>query len=110
MYRSLEITEIIGSVYVVGHQIDSISITEIRSIMSKVSEKNQFISLNSSCRAMNRALSLANQDESPKIRTINIPQDDKIHLRFIREYYKLDLETRSIITSIIKEFIHDGKI
>lgn len=110
MYQSLEITEIIGSVYVEGHQMDSILITEIGNIMSKIKEENQFISVRMSRQAMNRALSLADQDTSLRMEIINIPKDNKIHSRFVREYYKLDLNTRSIVSQIIKEFIRDGKI
>lgn len=110
MYRLLEITEIIGSVYVEGHQINSISISEIGDIMSKVKEKNQFISVGLSRKAMHRALSLADQTPSPKLEMIKIPEDSEIHTRFIREYYRLDSDTRSVLSEIIKEFIHDGKI
>lgn len=110
MYRLLEITEIIGSVYVEGHQINSISISEIEDIMSKVKEKNQIISVGLSRKALDRALSLAGQTSSAEFEMIEIPEDSEIHTRFIREYYKLDLDTRSILSKIIKEFIQDGKI
>lgn len=110
MYQSIEITEIIGSVYVEGGTIDSISITEIRNIMEEVSKKNQFISLKLSRKAMHRALSLADQTPSPKLEMIKIPKNSEIHTRFIREYYRLDSDTRSILSEIIKEFIHDRKI
>lgn len=110
MHRIVEITEIIGSVCVEGHQIDSIPISEIENVMLKVREENQFVSVRLSRKAMDRALSLAGQTASPKLEKIMIPKDSETHIRFIREYYRLDLDTRSILSKIVKEFIHDGKI
>lgn len=110
MYKTIEITEIIGSIYAEGYHIDSISISEIRTIMKKVSETDQFISVRLSLQATNRALALANQTSSLGKSTIMLPKDSKIHSRFMREFYKLDLDTRSIVSLVIREFFQDGKI
>lgn len=112
MSRSLEITEIIGSIYVERHAMDSISIVEVKNIMSKINETNQFISIRLSHQALHRALSLARQDTSSKtgIEKITIPKDSNVHSQFIREYYKLDSDTRIVVSKIVKKFISDGKI
>lgn len=110
MYRRVEITEIIGSVCVEDHQVDSIAMSEIENVMSKVREEDQFVSVRLSRKAMERALTLTGQVASPKVEKIVIPKDSETHTRFIREYYRLDFGTRSILSKIVKEFIHDGKI
>lgn len=110
MYKTIEITEIIGSVYVEGYKIDSISISKFRAIMNRVSEIDQFISVRLSLQATNRALALANQNTVSGMSIIKLSKNSQIQNRFIREFYKLDFDTRSILSRIIREFIQDGKI
>ena len=110
MYNSIEITEIIGSVYVEGHSMNSISITEVRSIMSRVKDADPFISVRLSGHGIKKALILANQTATSKPQSIIIPNDDKIHSRFIREYYKLDSYTRAIVSKIINDFFKNEEI
>lgn len=107
MYSSIEITEIIGSVYVEGRAINSISIAEVRNIMSHVKEADPFISVRLSGSGMKRALTLANQDAESKPQTFIVSNDDKIRTRFVREYYRLDSYTRSVISQVIKDFFKD---
>ena len=110
MYKTIEITEIIGSVYVEGYKIDSISISNFRAIMNRVSETDQFISVRLSLQATNRALALANQNTVSGMSIIKLSKNSQIQNRFIREFYNLDFDTRSILSRIIREFIQDGKI
>lgn len=109
MYKVLEVTGIIGAIYADGKQNITISINEIKSIMSKVNEKDPFISTRLSRRGLIRVLELADLKEFHNIKEISIPQGDLTQSRFIREYYKLDYATRTIISEIIKEF-NNGRI
>lgn len=84
MYKTIEITEIIGSVYVEGYKIDSISISNFRAIMNRVSETDQFISVRLSLQATNRALALANQNTVSGMSIIKLSKNSQIQNRFIR--------------------------
>lgn len=110
MYKTVEVAGIIGSVYVAGHEINSISIAEVKGIMDKVNKTDQFISPNLSRQAVLKALTMANQNIASGMKAISIPPNKAIHLRFIREYYKLDSDTRAIVSQVIKEYIKNGKI
>lgn len=110
MYKIVEVAEIIGSIYVAKHNINSISIVKVKGIMTEINKKDQFISSNLSRQAVLRALTMANQDIASRTEAITIPSDKAIHLRFIREYYKLDFSTRTIVSQVIKECIEHGKI
>ena len=110
MYKALEITEIIGSFYVKGKQNISITISEVRNIMSRVNETDPFIVLRLSRQAMNRVFVLAEQEITPCLESIEIPENNSIRSRFIREYYRLDYDTRSVLSQIVDEFIRNGKI
>lgn len=67
MYKVLEVTGIIGAIYIEGKQNISISIDEIKSIMLKVNEKDPFISTRISRRSLIRVLELAELKEPHNI-------------------------------------------
>lgn len=107
MYKSLEISQVIGAFYLEGYTPDSFSIAELKSIILEMHELNQFISIDLSYQALSRALCIAKQDapSGVKIEKIIIPQDNEVWLRFVREYYKLDVDTRSDLSQCVKQHI-----
>lgn len=107
MYKSLEISQVIGAFYLEGYIADSFSIAELKNIILEMHEYNQFISIDLSYQALNKALCIAKQDAPSgiKIEKITIPQDNEVWLRFVREYYKLDVDTRAELSQIVKQHI-----
>lgn len=106
MYKTLEITEIIGAYYVEGWSEISITIAEVKNIMTKVKESDRFISTPLSRKTIFRMFELADMEKDLTKNKISIPYRRQTKSRFVREYYKMDIATRTILSQIIKELTH----
>lgn len=105
MYKEVKVTGVIGAFCAEGRYEVKITIGEIKNIMSKVNEKDKFISTQLSRKGIIQAFKLVDSEIPQTFNTsIQIPKDISIQSRFIREYYKMDFATRSVLSQIIKDF------
>lgn len=105
MYKVIEVSELIGSICIEKEEEFTISIDKIKSIMSEVRTRDQFVST----RLTNRSIMHANQLVGNEVFTtsISVPSSDKVRNEFIREFFRMDLETRDLLKEIIKLHMSD---
>ena len=105
MYKVIEVPELIGSICIEKEEEFTISIDNIKSIMSEVRTRDQFVST----RLTNRSIMHANQLVGNEVFTtsISVPSSDKVRNEFIREFFRMDLETRDLLKEIIKLHMSD---
>ena len=105
MYKVIEVQELIGSICIKKEEEFTISIDNIKSIMSEVRARDQFVST----RLTNRSIMHANQLVGNEVAStsFSIPSSDRVRNEFIREFYRMDLETRDLLKEIIKLHISE---
>ena len=105
MYKVIEVPELIGSICIEKEEDFTISIDNIKSIMSEVRTRDQFVST----RLTNRSIMHANQLVGNEVAStsFSIPSSDRVRNEFIREFYRMDLETRDLLKEIIKLHISE---
>ena len=105
MYKVIEVSELIGSICIEKEEGFTISIDKIKSIMSEVRARDQFVST----RLTNRSIMHANQLVGNEVAStsFSIPSSDRVRNEFIREFYRMDLETRDLLKEIIKLHISE---
>ena len=105
MYKVIEVSELIGSICIEKEEEFTISIDNIKSIMSEVRTRDQFVST----RLTNRSIMHANQLVGNEVvsTSFSIPSSDRVRNEFIREFYRMDLETRDLLKEIIKLHISE---
>ena len=105
MYKVIEVSELIGSICIEKEEEFTISIDKIKSIMSEVRTRDQFVST----RLTNRSIMHANQLVGNEVvsTSFSIPSSDRVRNEFIREFYRMDLETRDLLKEIIKLHMSD---
>lgn len=105
MYKTLEISEVIGTVYAEDIHTEPITISQVKSIMKKVNEYDQFITTILSRSTIEHAVTLSGETESQIEKGFYIVQDKpEIRSNFMREYWGMDDDTREVISKVIKEF------
>ena len=106
MYKVIEISELIGSICIEKEEDFTVTIDKIKNIMSEIRTKDQFIST----RLTKKSIIHANQIIGNEVvcTSISIPSSDKVRNEFIREFYRLDMETRDILKEIIKLHLSNG--
>ena len=105
MYKVIEVSELIGSICIEKEEEFTISIDKIKSIMSEVRTRDQFVST----RLTNRSIMHANQLVGNEVAStsFSIPSSDRVRNEFIREFYRMDLGTRDLLKEIIKLHISE---
>ena len=103
MYKTIEIKDLIGSFCDIMSCQIRVDMNDVREVMKKVNEEDNFITTvfthKAICR-VNELLGIDVDDESNLISS-----DDTIRNEFIREYYRVDSSTRSIVSEVIREYI-----
>ena len=100
MYKVIEISELIGSICIEKEEEFTITIDTAKKLMSDVRTNDQFVSTrltNMSIRKANRILGNIGGSSS-----IAVPASEKVRNEFVREFYRLDLETRDLLQEVIK--------
>lgn len=103
MYKVVEISGIIGSYYVEGIERNEFRYSDLETIVERIYEEDEFVSVCISRKSVNRVLELSNAQKVENTRVFSIPLDEQVRNRFQRDYYKMDSETRKLISKIIKE-------
>lgn len=105
MYKVIEVSELIGSICIEKDEEFTITIDNIKNIMSDVRARDQFVST----RLTNRSIMHANHLVGNEVvsTSFSIPSSDRVRNEFIREFYRMDLETRDLLKEIIKLHMSD---
>lgn len=102
MYKSIELASIIGSVYSEGKPLQHFSIENFINVITELRNKDRFI------RVENFKKSCVHIEEISYYKCeicddeIIIPDDPEIRDVFEREFYRLDLESRILLSQIVK--------
>ena len=100
MYKVIEISELIGSICIEKDEEFTITIDTAKKIMSDVRTNDQFVSTRMTHKSIMKAYQiLGNKGDST---SIAVPTSEKVRNEFVREFYRLDLETRDLLQEIIK--------
>lgn len=103
MYKTIEIKDIIGSFCDIMSCQIRVDMNDVREVMKKVNEEDNFITTVFTHKAICRVNELLGIDVDEESNLIS--PDDTIRNEFIREYYRVDSSTRSIVSEVIREYI-----
>lgn len=103
MYKSIEIADILGSLVVVGHDFDDVPMESINSVYSLVRTRDPFIRIQNTHKSLVRIREIALCEDIMIDDSIRLPQNPIISDRLERQYFRLDNETRVLLSEVIKE-------
>ena len=103
MYKVVEISGIIGSYYVEGYDKSQFCYKELKHVINKIHEEDEFISIRITGKSIKRVLDLSNMKEFENANGFFIPSDMEVRNGFQRDFYKMDGKTRNLVSRIIKE-------
>lgn len=102
MYKSIEIADIIGSYYSIGKTTQVFPMEKMEIVISEVRTRDQFIRIENKYKSFVHIEEIACSDDVITETEIVIPDNLMIRNRFEREFYRLDLETRLLLSDIVK--------
>ena len=102
MYKEIEISELIGSICIKQNTEFTITIDKVKSIMSDLRTYDRFISTKLTTHSIRRVNEILG--DYAFVSSFFIPQSDKVRDEFIRDFYKVDLETRNLLTKAIHSY------
>ena len=100
MYKIIELSELIGSICIEKEEKFTITIDKVKTIMSDVRSRDQFVSTRLTNKSISKAYQILGKEEC--FTSIEIPVSEKVRNGFIREFYRVDMETRDLLKEIIK--------
>lgn len=103
MYKVIEISGIIGSYYVEGYDKSEFCYKELKTIIDRIHEEDEFISIRMMGKSIKRVVELSKIKRPEYTSRFLIPSDKEVRNGFQRDFYKMDGETRKLISRIIKE-------
>ena len=105
MYKEVSIAGIIGRFYIARNKASHYSESLVRSIFNEIRKQNEFIAFDSSYKNIKEICG----DDCLKDGYIVIPDDDEIRESLKREFYKMDADTRDIVSGIVHNHIRSFK-
>lgn len=105
MYKSIEIANIIGSSYSVGKDTHVFPIEKMDIVISEVRTRDQFIRIENKYKSLVHIEEIVCSDDVITETEIVIPDNLVIRNKFEREFYRLDLETRRLLSDIVKNIL-----
>ena len=108
MYKTIEIKDIIGSFCDIMSCQLRVDMNDVRKVMKIVNEEDDFITTVFTHKAICRVNELLGIDVDDKCNLIS--PDETVRNEFIREYYRVDSSTRTIVSEVIREYIKQGKV
>lgn len=101
MYKSIEIADIIGSYYSTGKNTQVFPIEKMEVVISEVRTRDQFIRIENKYKSLVHIEEIVCSDDVISETEIIIPDNLMIRNRFEREFYRLDLETRLLLSDVV---------
>ncbi|WP_297220885.1 hypothetical protein [uncultured Prevotella sp.] len=108
MYKTIEIKDIIGSFCDIMSCQLCIDMSDVREVMKIVTEEDNFITTVFTHKAICRVNELMGKDVDDSSNLIS--SDEAIRNEFIREYYRVDTSTRTIVSEVIRKYIVDERL
>lgn len=105
MYKSIEIADIIGSSYSVGKDTHVFPFEKMEVVISEVRTRDQFIRIENKYKSLVHIEEIVCSEDVITETEIIIPDDLVVRKRFEREFYRLDLETRLLLSDIVKTIL-----
>lgn len=105
MYKSIEIADIIGSSFSIGKSAHVFSIEKMEIVISEVRTRDQFIRIENKHKSLVHIEEIVCSDNVFNETEIIIPDNLMIQNRFEREFYRLDLETRQLLSDIVNTIL-----
>ena len=102
MYKNIEIADVIGSAFFYGRTKTQFTFEEIEIVFTEIRQKDQFISIENKNRSLRHIMDLIEVDNIEVDRTNDLPKNKAIQDRFERQFYRLDIETRDLLSEIVK--------
>lgn len=102
MYKTIEIKDIIGYVCINMSTRQRIDMGDIRRVMKKVNDEDEFINTVFSRKALLRVSDLLGKDIDEQSNLL--PSTESVRIEFVREYYRVDTATRSTIKKVMAEY------
>lgn len=106
MYKNIEIADVIGSAFFYGRTKTQFTFEEIEIVFTEIRQKDQFISIENKNRSLRHIMDLIEVDNIEVDRTIVLPKNKAIQDRFERQFYRLDIETRDLLSEIVKSILN----
>lgn len=103
MYKSIEIADILGSLVVVGHDIDVVPMDCILRVCSRVRTRDPFVRIENTYKSLVRIKEITLCDEVLINDSIRLPNISVIGGRLERQFFRLDNETRELLSEVVKE-------
>ena len=103
MYKTIEIKDIIGSFCDIMSCQLRVDMNDVRKVMKIVNEEDDFITTVFTHKAICRVNELLGIDVDDKCNLIS--PDETVRNEFIRDYYRVDSSTRTIVSEVIREYI-----
>lgn len=82
--------------------MQKIYMSDIRCVMKKVNDEDDFINTIFSRKALLRVSDLLGKDINEQSNLL--PSTESVRIEFVREYYRVDTATRSIIKKVMTEY------
>ena len=103
MYKSIEISDVFGTLCSEGLEYDMIPMERIDSVFSRVHSLDYFVRIENVTRSLANMRDLLELEDVLFDNCIKLPQTQMTAERLEREYYRLDNETRILLTTVVRE-------
>lgn len=108
MYKSIEIADIIGFILSKNKTNNEFTFEYIDEILTEVRKQKPFISIETRIESIRNIMDLIDSEVVGEKNIISegkiiLPQIEGLQVRFERQYYRLDIETREILSDIINK-------
>lgn len=103
MYKKIEVSEIIGSVYVSGSTRDLFEYSDIIKVVELINKNNSLITAQITRSSIIHVADLSEKKSKEFEKNLSIPSHENIRNRFRREFYGMDLQTRELLLNVVKD-------
>lgn len=101
MYKTIEIKNVIGYVCMESCGVSEMYMRDVREVMKQVNEEDDFITTVFSRKAISHVADILGMEIDDM--TNLLPSSRSKRSDFIREYYRVDADTRSVMADVIKK-------
>lgn len=105
MYKSIEISDIIGFLFCAKWKEKAIHLDTIEKVQEEILILDQFIRIEGTAKSIKNYCLLVESNEKPKDHIIELPQDEGVRSRFERKFYRLDIQTRSTVQKATEKIL-----
>lgn len=101
MYKTIEISDIFGTLYSIGKGKEELSLEKIDYIFSQVRVVDHFVKIERTTKSIMNMMELVDVDHILYGDCIRIPRNDIISRRLERQFFRLDRDTRILLVNVV---------